>query len=151
MGSTVDEALDDVPACWAWEPRPVVELLATGRRRRTDSDDLEALYVWQADRCALCGVFNDGCGRGGLYHDHDYRTGLLRGMLCPGCNTAEGNSDSPRICRYRLRHPTVLLGLEVEWSTPWHWLAPYEPDGSRAVERRSLGLAAGLPFTRVRR
>ena len=49
-----------------------------------------SLTKWQAGRCAWCGV----TGRP-LVEDHCHRTGLVRGLLCRSCNTAEGQSTTP--------------------------------------------------------
>jgi hypothetical protein len=45
-----------------------------------------ALLPFQLNRCAVC------VGRMGasMHVDHDHDTGLIRGLLCHGCNTTEG-------------------------------------------------------------
>lgn len=48
-----------------------------------------SLRTWQAGRCAWCG-FEDS-----LVRDHCHRTGLIRGLLCRGCNSHEGLSYEP--------------------------------------------------------
>ncbi len=50
------------------------------------SDDL---WSWQDGRCAWCGY-----DRVNLVRDHCHMTGLIRGLLCAGCNTNEGHSSS---------------------------------------------------------
>ncbi len=50
----------------------------------------EALLVAQDNRCALCSKDEPG-GRHGVWHvDHDHETGVVRGLLCDGCNRAMG-------------------------------------------------------------
>lgn len=51
------------------------------------SDD--TLRSWQAGRCAMCGHDDDR-----MVRDHCHYTGLIRGLLCSGCNTNEGTSLS---------------------------------------------------------
>jgi hypothetical protein len=93
-----------VPACHTWKvPNGQVpaHLSASGALRR-----------WQADRCAICTVHDLE-----MVTDHDHRTGLIRGRLCHGCNTAEGVSSHPVYAAWRERPAAVLLGLEeVYWS-----------------------------------
>lgn len=49
-------------------------------------DDLEEFHNW---RCAWCGYDKDR-----LVRDHCHMTGLIRGLLCSGCNTQEGMSST---------------------------------------------------------
>lgn len=106
----VDEVLDnkilarEKPACWRWKVVEVPE----------GANEVEALHAWQRRRCAICGKEHDR----GLYHDHDHDTGLLRGLLCPGCNSHEGLSDAPAYEKYRKLHPTIQLGITVQWEHP---------------------------------
>jgi hypothetical protein len=69
------------------------------------TDGIALLRTWQAGRCAACGE---------RYHhlvvDHDHGTGLVRGLLCPGCNTSEGFGGS-FFQPYRDRSPADLLGI----------------------------------------
>lgn len=50
----------------------------------SESDDL---WSWQEGRCAMCGY-----DRERMVRDHCHMTGLVRGLLCSGCNTNEGTS-----------------------------------------------------------
>lgn len=45
------------------------------------------LHDWQDWRCAWCGYDRDS-----LVVDHCHMTGLVRGLLCRGCNTREGTT-----------------------------------------------------------
>jgi hypothetical protein len=107
------------PRCWRWKPKPVAELVdlswfPEGMRDREQLVALAALRAWQNGRCATC-TLGDG---GPLVYDHDHETGLLRGLLCRSCNIAEGTSMHPAFVGYRVRHPMLILGLEVRWTRP---------------------------------
>ena len=86
----------------------------------TGTNVLSMLREYQADRCAVC------AGTDHLVVDHDHDTGLVRGLLCSGCNTSEGNKDrdSPELCAYRSHPPTAQLGIEIRYvkgrtQMPW--------------------------------
>lgn len=95
-----------VPACHVWgvPETPVPEhLTATA-----------ALHRWQAGACAVCSAT-----RGRLVVDHCHATGLVRGLLCSSCNTAEGVGDARVFAAYRGRPPAVMLGLEEQYGSAW--------------------------------
>lgn len=75
---------------------------------------IDALRRWQAGACALCSASG-----GGLLVDHDHRTGLVRGLLCASCNTAEGLQGAASFVAYRERPPAVILGVEEQYGAPW--------------------------------
>jgi hypothetical protein len=52
--------------------------------------ELEAMYVQQDNRCAICGVSEEDHGKY-LAIDHCHQTGKVRGLLCMSCNTGLGN------------------------------------------------------------
>lgn len=131
VGEVVDEVLAgrpwrrrETPACWFWAPR------ASG-----EADPVNALRVWQRWRCAICGQ-DEPSGR--LYADHERRSGLLRGLLCPGCNVHEGLSDHVAYRRYRWWHPTRQLGMTVSWAAPWPSEPPLLPDGTWAMRTSDM-------------
>jgi hypothetical protein len=75
--------------------------------------------AFHAGRCAIC-----ACDVDSLVRDHHHASGLLRGLLCPGCNVAEGLSDHPLFDAYRQRPPAVILGYRrfyvgVGWPNFW--------------------------------
>ncbi len=50
--------------------------------------EYEALMARQNGRCALCGRTESDVGDGRhLCVDHDHKTGVVRGILCRGCNS----------------------------------------------------------------
>ena len=54
--------------------------------------------------CQVCGAPSELCV------DHDHETGLVRGLLCLRCNTAEGNG-SRRFEDWRKNPPAAFLAL----------------------------------------
>lgn len=51
---------------------------------------VEEMRIAQGGHCKLCPCVAP------LRIDHDHETGVLRGLLCPGCNSALGNlGDDP--------------------------------------------------------
>lgn len=50
--------------------------------------ELDHLRLTQKNVCALC--HNPAKGRKDLHIDHDHDTGVVRGLLCSGCNIALG-------------------------------------------------------------
>ncbi|MEU5553639.1 endonuclease domain-containing protein [Micromonospora sp. NPDC047793] len=106
------------PACWSWAMPSDVAVVAAGvtpvsadvnvlPHQRTAYAELER---WHEGRCAVCGQGHTG---GRLVRDHDYPSGLIRGLLCSSCNTAEGRTDSLLFNNYRRRPPSVILGIDV--------------------------------------
>lgn len=60
------------------------------RLYRLRLEDFEAMEKKQGGRCAVCDCGPVG-GRGRKLHvDHDHETGIIRGLLCHGCNAAIG-------------------------------------------------------------
>ena len=60
-----------------------------------------------AEQSGTCA--NPGCDNPATDIDHDHATGVVRGLLCHGCNTAEGHlkSDPARaagLAEYILTH-----------------------------------------------
>lgn len=71
-------------------------------------DPLEPLRRHQDGRCAICQQVRP------LVVDHDHATGLVRGLLCLGCNNVEGSGvDYPWMVAYRKNPPAMLLGLLI--------------------------------------
>lgn len=51
--------------------------------------EYEARLIAQGGRCACCGATSNPDGRK-LFVDHDHATGVVRGLLCGGCNRGIG-------------------------------------------------------------
>lgn len=96
---------------------------------------IEALRRWQAGACAMCSASD-----GRLLVDHCHRTGLVRGLLCDSCNTAEGLTDSPVFAAYRERPPAVMLGVEEQYGSAWDGVGA---ERSSAQERNAVHVDAG--------
>jgi len=56
--------------------------------------EFHAMIATQGGRCACCGEMSvdqsDSTGKRALYVDHCHETGVVRGLLCPSCNTGLG-------------------------------------------------------------
>lgn len=62
-------------------------------------DQYEEMFAAQGNVCAICGKPQPGSSK--LFHvDHSHRTGKVRGILCPRCNTGLGMfKDNPAALR----------------------------------------------------
>ena len=63
---------------------------------KINPDDYDKMITVQSGRCAICGT--DDPGRGSTFFpvDHDHETGVVRGLLCHGCNLGIAHfSDDP--------------------------------------------------------
>lgn len=67
--------------------RPCVSTASTASRYGMTVEGLAAFRATHGDRCGICAA------REALYVDHDHRTGAVRGLLCPKCNSAIGLLD----------------------------------------------------------
>lgn len=95
-----------IPSCHLWEvpSGPIPSHLSA----------IDALRRWQAGTCAICSSIRER-----LVIDHCHRTGLVRGLLCHGCNTAEGLSGAAVYATYRGRPPAVMLQVTEMYGSPW--------------------------------
>jgi len=93
----------------------------------------EELEEFQGGKCGIC-------GRGGdLIVDHDHKTGMVRGLLCVGCNNEEGRHGGDceewfycPICLWRHAPATQRLG----------WTTTYYSDFGGFSDDINLGVAA---------
>ena len=75
-------------------------LLITGPLYGISPDEYLELIESQDNKCAICGCdFSVEQNLQKACVDHDHDTGLVRGLLCRGCNMAIGLlNDNPDIC-----------------------------------------------------
>lgn len=61
------------------------------------------LVATQKGLCAICGNLPEGVR--GLHVDHCHNTGVVRGLLCHGCNTGIGNlKDDPELLERAVKY-----------------------------------------------
>lgn len=114
---TEAELLDrqGIPSCHVWQvPDGEVPPHLSATR---------ALRRWQAGSCAMCSASPRR-----MLVDHCHQTGLVRGLLCTSCNTAEGLGSSLAFVAYRERPPAVMLGVKEQYGSPWDGFAPASND-----------------------
>jgi Autographiviridae endonuclease VII len=54
-------------------------------------EEVAALLVSQGGGCAICGTTDPKGRHSGFHVDHDHATGVVRGILCHGCNVSLGH------------------------------------------------------------
>ncbi|MGY0062871.1 endonuclease domain-containing protein [Streptomyces sp. LZ34] len=119
-----------IPSCHVWQvpSREVPRHLSAA----------SALRRWQAGACAMCSARPER-----LLVDHCHRTGLIRGLLCTSCNTAEGLQSAPSFVAYRERPPAVILGVEEMYGSPWgEVIAPSDASPEEKAERNAAHVDA---------
>ncbi|MBT3077671.1 MULTISPECIES: endonuclease domain-containing protein [Streptomyces] len=119
-----------VPSCHTWKvpPGEVPQHLSA----------TQALRRWQAGACAMCSARPER-----LLVDHCHQSGLVRGLLCTSCNTAEGLQDAPPFVAYRSRPPAVLLGVEEQYGSAWDGFAQ-TPTGESERSAKHVDAAEAL-------
>lgn len=95
-----------IPSCHLWEAPAIAP--------PTHLSAAQVLRAWQAEACAICSGVHSR-----LLVDHCHRTGLIRGLLCTSCNTAEAFSGAAVFVAYRFRPPAVMLQVEEQYGSPW--------------------------------
>jgi hypothetical protein len=115
-----------VPACHRWEvpSAPPPDHLTC----------IAALRRWQAGACAVCST-----AQGRLVVDHSHATGLVCGLLCSSCNTAEGVGAAQVFAAYRDLPPAAMLELEEQYGSVWDGFAL---DPARRDERNAAHVDA---------
>lgn len=99
-----------IPSCHVWQV-PAGEV-------PPHLSAIDALRRWQAGACAMCSATGSR-----LLVDHCHQSGLVRGLLCTSCNTAEGLQSAPAFVAYRERPPAVMLGVEEQYGSLWDGFA----------------------------
>ena len=117
------------------------------------------LMELQGGKCAICGGIKGKKADDDLVVEHDHHTGLIRGLLCRGCNTAEGmgcGAFSPQggqrhyweecgFCTYRRQPPVCWVGWTTRYESAWGgWggAAPHLPAVYRSSFERVARAAA---------
>jgi hypothetical protein len=141
MTSARREQSEWTPACWQWAVADLTHL------RDIDEFDHEgrlelALREWQSGRCAMCGESAD------LRLDHDYKTALVRGLLCHSCNINEGmqqNADSP-FERYRQKSPVAMLGIKIRYYNHFtrEYAEPEDEEAKAELQKRAFDVVSKL-------
>ena len=67
---------------------PVIKQVANNKKEISECK--ENFIKKQKGVCPLCGAYIANADRPKLHIDHDHKTGMVRGVLCSGCNRAEG-------------------------------------------------------------
>ena len=90
-------------------------------RPRSEKAALKFLERWN-NICAVCAEGEQ------LVLDHDHKSALIRGYLCPGCNRREAGKDESGVFeKYRRLNPATMLGIRVYYYGGWSMARP-EPD-----------------------
>lgn len=72
--------------------RPCTSAASTAARYGMTVDKLAAFRATHGERCGICEATES------LNIDHDHATGVVRGLLCPNCNSAIGKlKESPTL------------------------------------------------------
>lgn len=80
--------------------KPCMSDASTASRYGISLGELRTFRLQHGNRCGICARSSPP-----LYIDHNHKTGALRGLLCPGCNTAIGQFDeSPALFAAALRY-----------------------------------------------
>lgn len=89
------------------------------RKYGVDLAQYERMLTEQDGRCAICGC-EESTQHNGVFHvDHCHATGVVRGLLCRGCNHVLGHlKDDPNLLRNAiayLRRPQIpeLIGRAI--------------------------------------
>lgn len=65
-------------------------------RYRISFEAFSEMLITQSGRCAICSDALNGSTVNGMHIDHSHVSGLVRGLLCGGCNTGLGGfKDRP--------------------------------------------------------
>lgn len=95
--------------------------------------------VWQAGRCGICGLHQEHASKRHSL-DHDHHTGLIRGVLCTGCNLREGRYEDRASQLWREGvNPCNLFGWHYVWRG-----SRYAPEKVSAYDARRYADAAAV-------
>ena len=124
---------NDVPAFAFW-------LMPDEDPQYEDWPHSTPLRAWQRGRCAMCQP-TDWFNRD-LVEDHDHETGLIRGLLCRGCNSSEPHNFSPAFVAWRAGFtPMVMLGIEEVYCSP---VTGYAKPNQRGITEAEIDAMAAV-------
>ena len=105
-------------------------------RGPTWGEQVRVLRKIQGGRCGACGL--PGLK---LYLDHDHETGATRGLLCAGCNLAEGRGAAvDGLAAYIESPPAVRFGWEHQCKDGT-WALDFRRADRRSPREREADLA----------
>ena len=68
-------------------------------------EDYTNMYNEQEGKCKICSEERNAGGNKGLVIDHCHKTGKVRGLLCPSCNSAIGKlKEDPEIFKLAMNY-----------------------------------------------
>jgi Recombination endonuclease VII len=113
-------------------------------------DITRQLKALQGNRCGICGETFDQ----DEIVDHDHGSGMIRGLLCAGCNQQEGRHKHCEIsgghcpiCLWRETPSVAWLGWTERYESPFpvrderEWRYRYltwDPTSARALEAKAV-------------
>jgi Recombination endonuclease VII len=81
------------------------------RKYGLEKEQYEELLSIASGKCQAC---NRPFGKDGPHIDHCHNTGVIRGVLCHGCNTAEGHLGTPenvlKLYNYMMKNELFYQG-----------------------------------------
>lgn len=107
------------------------------------------LHEWQDWRCAWCGYDRDS-----LVVDHCHMTGLVRGLLCRGCNTREGTTSDGGWSAWRAGDNPARALRHFEIYVNHRGLTPYSPNSALhwySHEERAAWFLVSVEYLRTGR
>lgn len=104
------------PAAWSAAQRN----RALRYRYGLDAKSHEEMTIAQGNRCAICDASGGETRATRLYVDHNHTTGVVRKLLCPGCNIAIGIIEQGV---ERISQLAAYLSYHEPENTTWNALA----------------------------
>jgi hypothetical protein len=100
---------------------------------RISCEEYAELMAWARGRCQICGIAEADTPLGKLYIDHTEQpdgTGrwkriLIRGLVCPSCNTLMSMVDGNRRWRKDRTHEQAARRYAAD---PWYLRSPADPN-----------------------
>lgn len=110
-------------------PDKIRERVRRSARKRLGIDiseeEVQALYLAQGGKCAICGETRSLHGTRGLYVDHDHATRQVRALVCHECNAALGlMGEEPERLRRAARYIEHFRAQYTEGRAAVGWAPP---------------------------